>query len=101
MPAERNNIVNMRGDPWPLPPNHGGGNNGDDLTVRVGRLESSVGALREDVAHIKATLPHLATRAWILGALVIGLVAIIASIFGAVGWMAQQYLTPILQHVHP
>jgi hypothetical protein len=35
----------------------------DDLFARVGRLESAMLDVRADVAEIKATLPHLATRA--------------------------------------
>ena len=35
----------------------------DDLTARVGRLEVIAADTRADVAFIKATLPHLATKA--------------------------------------
>lgn len=35
----------------------------DDLTARVGRLEVIMADTRADVAFIKATLPHLATKA--------------------------------------
>ena len=35
----------------------------DDLAARVGRLESIASDTRADVALIKATLPHLATKA--------------------------------------
>jgi hypothetical protein len=36
--------------------------NMDDLTARVGRLETIAADTRADVAAIKATLPHLATK---------------------------------------
>ena len=35
----------------------------DDLTARVGRLEVIAADTRADVAFIKATLPHIATKA--------------------------------------
>lgn len=48
--------------PSPLP--HDGM---DDLTARVGRLEVIAADTRADVAAIKATLPHLATREQLAG----------------------------------
>jgi len=39
----------------------------DDVLRRLGRVEASVAATREDVRTIRALLPHLATRADING----------------------------------
>jgi hypothetical protein len=44
-----------------------GGGNVDDILKRLGIVESLVGEMRVDVGAIKATLPHLATKADING----------------------------------
>jgi hypothetical protein len=67
------------------------------MEARIAKLEDHVGTIREDVATIKERLKHVATKAWILG----GVIAVLLAILGAMWWMAQQYLGPILQHIAP
>jgi hypothetical protein len=72
------------------PPHDGG------MEARAAKLEEHVGNLRVDVARIDVkldgVLANMATKVWILtGALVT-----VLAILGAVWWMAQQYLAPIL-----
>lgn len=70
------------------PPHDGG------MEARVSRLEEHVGHLREDVATIRERLSHTATKAWVMGGVIVVLIAVI----GGFWWIAQQYLIPILQH---
>jgi len=39
-----------------------GGGNVDDILDRLGRVESTVSEIREQVSGIAATIPHLATK---------------------------------------
>jgi len=67
----------------------------DGMEARVAKLEEHVGHLREDVATIKERLSHTATKAWIMG----GVIVVLIGVLGGVWWTAQQYLGPILQHL--
>lgn len=80
---------------------------------RFAKLEADVGHLKSDVADIRAQLrdvvgkigdiatkvgvveertAHVATKAWVLG----GVVVVLLSVLGAFWWATQQYLAPIL-----
>lgn len=101
--ANPSKVVNIRSGPplinerfGPLaggrePPHDGG------MEARITRLEEHLGTLREDVATIKERLSHTATKAWVMGGVIVVLVAVV----GGFWWIAQQYLIPILQHAHP
>ena len=71
------------------PPHDGG------MEARLAKLEDHVGNIREDVATMKERLFHTATKAWIMG----GVIVVMLSILGGVWWTAQQYLGPILRHL--
>ncbi|WP_077445388.1 hypothetical protein [Rhodanobacter sp. C05] len=73
----------------------GSGPHDPDMLARIAQLEQHCSDLRVDVATIKERLNHVATKAWIMG----GVVIVLLGILGGVWWMAQQYLGPILQHL--
>lgn len=62
----------------------GGGGNGVDLEHRVYTTERDVAEIKADIASIKATLPHLATKAWVTSAS--GLLALVVLAAGAVNY---------------
>jgi hypothetical protein len=66
-----------------------------NMEARIAKLEDHVGKLREDVATGTERLKHVATKAWVMG----GVIIVLLGILGAVWWMAQQYLAPILAHL--
>lgn len=90
------NVRNLWSDGRQRPIATGGnGTHDGGMEARLVRLEDHVGHLREDMATVKERLSHTATKAWIMG----GVIVVLLGILGGVWWTAQQYLIPILQHL--
>ncbi len=79
-----------------------GGPHDGAMNARIDRLDHVVELIGADITDVKVSIGkietqmgHVATKTWVL----IGVVAVMASIIGAAWWMVQQYLGPILAHL--
>lgn len=71
----------------------------DRLNSAVDRIDSDITAIKVSVGKIETHLSHIdssmATKLWVMT----GAVVVLLAVVGGFWWIAQQYLTPILQHV--
>lgn len=67
--------------------------NESDILSRLGSVERTLGDVRTDVAAIKNQVSHVATRAWVLG----GVITSLLMVGGALIWVVQQYLGPLMK----
>lgn len=71
-----------------------------ELTNRVEQLERDVSDIKVTLARIEGKLDNCVTwkNAFAgLSVLTLGMLAVIGTVIGAAWWMAQQYLSPLLQ----
>lgn len=69
----------------------------NDVLQRLGAVERGLADVRADTAAIKTQMGNVATKAWVLGGALATLLAVVASIFGAAGWVVQQLMAPLMQ----
>lgn len=68
----------------------------DRLDRAVERIDADLTSIKVSAGKIETQMTHVATKTWIMAAVIIVLVAILGSVGGGLAWVAQQYLAPLL-----
>lgn len=68
-----------------------------DIKERLRAVEGGVSALNVSVARIETTLQHMPTTWKAIGIVAAGVVAAVTPVLGALWWIAQQFLEPLLR----
>lgn len=88
-------VRRIRPEYEPTPPGGGGGGN---MEARIAKLESDVEHVRRDVDDIKR---EMVTKDYLSATLnrraLLASLAVLAAIYGALSWLAQTYLAPMLE----
>ncbi|WP_250625771.1 hypothetical protein [Pinirhizobacter soli] len=70
-----------------------------DIKSSISRLDAAVARIDETLARMDERLSHMASKAWVLRALVGLLIAILCGSFALAGWMLQRFLDPLVKAI--